>query len=272
MRIRLTSILVALLVQQLYAADGVLEINQSCAAVGCFPGDDAGFPVQITAAGSYILTSKLEVGGSAFGINIGASNVSLDLNAFEVAGDDTGGFSGISLNSGVTSVTVRNGIVRDFGSAGVSGCTLNCAHLRFFDLQVLSNANEGISFSGIDDIVVLNSVASGNGAGGLFLNGDAVIVKDCIVENNGTGDGIRVSNEALLVDNVVRNNGGDGIQVAPRSSVIGNIVTLNGEHGINLGGEALVKNNVAHMNNQSVGPFFDIEACATCTMVDNETP
>ncbi len=30
------------------AADGALEINQDCAAVGCFSGDTAGFPVSIT--------------------------------------------------------------------------------------------------------------------------------------------------------------------------------------------------------------------------------
>lgn len=272
MYFRLAAILTVLLAQQLFASDGVLEINQSCSEAGCFPGDDPGLPVQITATGSYALTSNLEVGGTSAGLNIAASNVSLDLRGFEVAGDDSGGFKGIDLNSGVTGVTVRNGIVRDFGSSGVGGCVLNCGRLRFFDLQVISNANEGFAFSSVDDIVVSNCVAADNGAGGLFLNGDAVVVRGCIVENNGAGDGIRVSNEALVIDNVIRNNDGDGIQVAPRSSVIGNIVTLNGEHGINLGGEALVKNNVAHMNNQSTGSFVDIEDCATCTLVDNETP
>ncbi len=29
------------------AADGVLEINQACAAAGCFAGDSAGFPVTL---------------------------------------------------------------------------------------------------------------------------------------------------------------------------------------------------------------------------------
>ena len=33
------------------ATDGVLEINQSCAAVGCFPGDEARLPVTITQPG-----------------------------------------------------------------------------------------------------------------------------------------------------------------------------------------------------------------------------
>ncbi len=43
------------------AVDGVLEINQACADSGCFSGDGAGFPVIISAAGSYRLTSNLVV-------------------------------------------------------------------------------------------------------------------------------------------------------------------------------------------------------------------
>jgi hypothetical protein len=41
------------------AADGVIEINQSCVAGGCFAGDTAGFPVTISQPGSYRLTSNL---------------------------------------------------------------------------------------------------------------------------------------------------------------------------------------------------------------------
>jgi hypothetical protein len=50
-----------MLVGPLLAGDGKLEINQSCIAVGCFPGDTAGFPVTITSSGSYLLTGNLEV-------------------------------------------------------------------------------------------------------------------------------------------------------------------------------------------------------------------
>ena len=42
------------------AVDGVVEINQTCAVnTGCFAGDTPGFPVTITVAGSYRLTSNL---------------------------------------------------------------------------------------------------------------------------------------------------------------------------------------------------------------------
>jgi hypothetical protein len=47
-----------------YAAEGIAEINQTCAVqTGCFAGDSPGFPVTIdgSAGGSYRLTSDLSV-------------------------------------------------------------------------------------------------------------------------------------------------------------------------------------------------------------------
>ena len=70
------------LVTPALASDGVLEINQTCALeTGCFVGDSAGFPVTITAPGSYRLTSSLNPTGASV-ILIGSSRVQVDLNGF----------------------------------------------------------------------------------------------------------------------------------------------------------------------------------------------
>jgi hypothetical protein len=50
------------------------------------------------------------------------------------------------------------------------------------------------------------------------------------------------------------------------------VVTLNDENGISLDTTALVKNNVVRHNNQDAGMFEDIETCAGCTLIDNDTP
>jgi len=42
-----TALLAATLASAASASEGVLEISQACAAVGCFPGDGPGFPVTI---------------------------------------------------------------------------------------------------------------------------------------------------------------------------------------------------------------------------------
>jgi hypothetical protein len=69
------------------AADGVLEINQTCAAgPGCFPGDAPGFPVEIFAAGGYRLTGSLSVPALQTGVSVFANDVTLDLGGFELTG------------------------------------------------------------------------------------------------------------------------------------------------------------------------------------------
>src|SRR2546421_12802591 len=70
------------------ATDGVIEINQARALAGSVtPGDAAGFPVYISVSGSYRLTSNLTVPNeNTDGIDIGASEVTIDLNGFSILG------------------------------------------------------------------------------------------------------------------------------------------------------------------------------------------
>ena len=85
------------------AADGVHEINQVCALNGgCFPGDAAGFPVQITSSGSYVLTGNLTATGAVSEmIEVGADDVRIDLNNFTIDGGGTcsGPVSGLPVDS-----------------------------------------------------------------------------------------------------------------------------------------------------------------------------
>lgn len=64
------------------AVDGVVEINQDSAlAGGVTPGDSPGFPITLSQAGSYVLTSNLVLNsGGVHGIELTASHVTLDLN------------------------------------------------------------------------------------------------------------------------------------------------------------------------------------------------
>src|SRR5262245_5267299 len=80
------SFLLNLVASDARAVDGVVEINQARAlAGGVTPGDDPGYPVTITQAGSYRLTGSLSnpIGQSAILIN--SIDVTLDLGGFEVA-------------------------------------------------------------------------------------------------------------------------------------------------------------------------------------------
>lgn len=256
---------------QLKAADGTLEINQSCASQGCFSGDNPGFPVEITTAGSYILTGSLFPADSG-GIEITAPHVSLNLNGFEIVGDDVTFESGINILMGITNTEVSNGTIRDFGNAGVY-CEKNfCHQSRFTGLRVISNGQGGLTMSSSNGVTVRDSHIEGNGFGGIFLAGLGIIVSGCTVMNNaGTDAGIRAGNYSIVSGNIVYNNAGHGIHTSDHSTVIGNVVSYSGQHGINLGVESLVKNNTAHNNNQSAGKFVNIEDCVSCTFVDNES-
>jgi len=110
------------------AVDGVVAIDQACALAGCFAGDAPGFPVEITADGSYRLTGNLSVDGVTAVTISAPRSVTLDLNGFAIkgtyacptsAGCPGGAGYGVYSNAGLTRVTVRNGTITDIGSTGV---------------------------------------------------------------------------------------------------------------------------------------------------------
>lgn len=107
------------------AADGVREIDQTCATwTGCFPSDAPGFPVTIdgSAGRSYRLTTSLVSlsSGTPALVQIDADDVTLDLNGFELTGCTTDPCTPSqsflfpqSLISGTgVNVAVRNGRLR----------------------------------------------------------------------------------------------------------------------------------------------------------------
>ena len=118
------------------SADGVLEINQACAeqrgAVagddpGCFDGDADGFPVTITASGSYKLTSNLQPPDiDTTAIDSQADQVTLNLSGFGIIFPGTGCISGALCPqgagdgiAGARSNAVSNGFVKNAGRRGI---------------------------------------------------------------------------------------------------------------------------------------------------------
>lgn len=209
------------------AVDGVIEINQSCVAVGCFPGDAARMPVTITEPGSYRLTSNLagELGLNAIEITLPGMGpgVTLDLNGFEIAGV-SGSLDGIRVTGWATrSVTVRNGTVRDFGGDGIDLAIANGALVE--GIHARENGERGIATGGAG--VVRNSVAWGNGDSGISVNNSG-LVENCIGESN-TLAGIYAYG-ATVRGSVARSNAYYGIQ-AYRGTVSGSSASGNALSG-----------------------------------------
>lgn len=247
------------------ASVGKLEINQQCVAVGCFPGDAPGFPVQLVEQGSYVLTGNLDSADAPVlqpVIQITAAFISLDLNGFTVLANSSADPGAIQINASY--VEVKNGVLSGTASAGIVG---NGSHLRLLDLRiVLIPGGPGIELGGYD-IQIRNCLVSGNGGnGGILALGLHVAVVGCTVTNN-TQAGIRIGPRSLVADNVVSNNTGHGIDAGTSSTVRGNVVTSSGAYGINLEGDTLVIGNTVVSNG-----LGNIATCASCTIVDNEAP
>lgn len=94
------------------ANDGVIELNQSkILAAG-------GFPYQITASGSYVLTSNLTLGGGANALTLAASGITLDLNGFSIVGSGLGCLAAsdraIAATGSQSQIVIKNGTIRGF--------------------------------------------------------------------------------------------------------------------------------------------------------------
>ena len=300
----LYSVIAALWAIPLLANDGVLEINQACAVSGCFDGDAAGFPVTISGAGSYVLTDNLLVDtNDTNGILIQADNVTLDLNGFELAGNGTNQY-GIRLEANV--VEIRDGVVRDFGFAGIATPFSNTGNsTRVISVRVSGSGGGGLGIFLEDKAMVINCTIVDNTGAGILTSDDSTVRENLVVGNS--GNGIAGRNGMVVSDNVVRGAGLFGIRVEGASVVSGNSVSFGDGFGIHVEGqgsvisgntshsnqksgicptaqgatcavddanhgESLLHHNVAFNNNLSGMAFANIEPCTSCTLIDNHTP
>lgn len=240
------------------AADGALPISQACAATGCFAGDVPGFPVTVTSAGSYVLTSNLAVGNpTTSAIVITADDVDLDLHGFEVAGPVTctgqgstlsctfSGSAGRGIDAGAGQRTsVRDGFVRGFAAAGIA--TGEGGRLQ--DLSVDSIAGSGITVgteSRVSESVVSfsgNGIAAGDGAiversvvlGSLqngIVTGAGGAVIECVAHGSGLV-GITAGLGTLVRRSVSNGSQADGIQASFGGQVSESIALTSGQDGI----------------------------------------
>jgi hypothetical protein len=238
------------------AADGVLQINQVCAAgSGCFAGDTPGFPVSIIAGGSYRLTSNLTApNANTTVVSITGSGVSLDLNGFVIRG--TSSYAGPPIatctnpgsGEGVTGtggdVVVRNGHVIGTGSTGVN---LGGPNSRVEQVTVEDCCGHGIAI-GIGSLA-RESVATRNFLNG-FIAGAASRVSACLAFDNG-GSGVASFPGAtrLVVEGCSSSeNGVDGIFAGDRSLVRGSLCNANRDDGIDLGANGQVLESIAIAN------------------------
>lgn len=252
------------------AGDGRLEINQACAeGGGCFSGDDPGFPVQLVASGSYVLTSDLAPPADTAGIfmPVNADNSTIDLNGFTLAGPETcdgtpvTSCTGSSTAHGIDGtfrdgVTVRNGTIRGMSGHGVQ---LDRQTL-IQNVQVIENGADGLNLgdsSSVESVVARRNNQTGvvvgdqstairirsvgNGGWGM-LAGDGSVVSDSTAAANAS-QGFYMSAGAILRDSVSRNNQSSGVSLEADASIIDSTSVNNTGQGVDCVSAAAVKGN-----------------------------
>ncbi|MEM7479666.1 MAG: right-handed parallel beta-helix repeat-containing protein [Acidobacteriota bacterium] len=235
------------------ASDGVGEIHQACVATGCLAGDTAGFPIQITQPGSYLLTSNLTVPDeNTTAIEVTAEGpVQIDLGGFSISGVTTcsgnpivctplGTGSGINSDPS-RSISIRNGAIR-----GMGGFAINVGSGLIEDTVVRGNGGTGIAAAAA---IVQSNVVIGNGSTGI-TNGAGMILNNQVFGNGGTGIAGTVG--PTVRGNRVRGNGGAGNNPGIRTVdgyVFDNHVELNDSVGLQANGTTVFGNNVFRSNN-----------------------
>lgn len=186
------------------------------------PGDaDSDF--RITQPGSYYLTGGITGESGKSGIEIAASNVTVDLMGFTLQGVP-GSLDGVRTDGARNGLTIRNGIVTGFGEDGIDA------------LQ--GGFGEACVVEGVD--------VSQNAANGLRLNNRGV-ARECSVRLNGA-DGIVTRSGCLVESCTVHQNAGRGISVALGCNVVGCISRQNTLVGIQSQGTGSIADCVTRDN------------------------
>lgn len=230
--------------------DGRWPIDAACVPVGCFNGDAPGYPVEITAPGSYVLTSDLDVRQEpspehVIAILVSAAAVDLDLDGFALRGPVTctsspaacshgsGVGVGVLAENGATALRLHDGSIVGFGALGAQlfGDFPALERLRFTDIRSTAVVAFGVG-ARVEEVVVHR------GGGGIFLSG-AGSVRDSSVSALG-GLGIEAGAAATVESNVVTAipNFAYAVSVGVGSLVGGNLVA-NGFQGIRSTGGTL---------------------------------
>lgn len=176
---------------------------------------------RITQPGSYYLVSNLTGVASKSGIEIAASDVTLDLMGFRLVGV-TGSLAGINVVGGVSNIAIRNGTIRSFAGGGIAAGS--CQGCSVEEVRCIGNTGSGINL-GSDAMVRRCYCASNTQSGIQTLVGAEV--SECIVRANGT-NGISTSDHSIASGNVAIGNTSTGLTVGAGAMVGGVITAQNG--------------------------------------------
>lgn len=244
--------------------DALLASVEPRTVVNDLPGSSSAVHV-IAAPGSYYLVSNVIGESNKAGVEIQASNVTLDLNGFVLSATGiTTPRAGITIDENdYKGIEVKNGVITgwsagiDFDVGGIEEGGI-ADYVRLERLRVTGNQGAGIK-AGIATTLT-DSIVADNGDNGVSLGGGSIVSGTATANNL---NGIVLSDGSLASECTAVNNTLDGITVL-RGVVRGCVARVNGDEGI-VATEALVDGNSSNQNTNG-------EITATnATLADNHT-
>lgn len=227
------------------------------------PGD-ANSRYRIAARGSYYLTGNIQGAASKSGIEIGASDVTIDLNGFALIGVPSS-LSGITTDGSQTRITIRNGSIVDWDGSGITSVGSGSAFFRVEDVSVDLNASQGISLP--NNSSAINCSANGNTGNGITILTFGTI-RGCMVANNGTG--ISAGQGSVINQCSSSSNAGHGFSTPTSATLADCIAYDNGGTGFNGGNSISAQGCVSRANNIGFD-FLAGGAMTNCTAFSNAT-
>lgn len=238
------------------AVDGVLEINQARALAGDGGSDAPGFPVTLSAPGSYRLTSNLEVETlNTTAIDVDADDVSIDLNGFVIQNrtpcrPDCGApGSGIGVDaSGQENTAVSNGTIIGMGSSAISAG--DDSHV--WQLRAIGNGGTALVVG--DRGTVRDSMVDGAGGRGIETGANGGVFDSSV--SGTTDDGIRMGGGSTVSGSRIQNAGDDGIEITgKRASVVDSLVLQSGGIGIFMQDGVVARNVISGSSTTAIFLF-----------------
>ncbi len=210
-------------------------------------------PTTITQEGAYCLGNTIN--GA---ITIAASNVELDLSNRRVT-------QGITVNSTIDQVTIRNGVVE--GVANAISVGSEASNITIEDVTV-KYATRGINFQGVIDGLITNCEMVLNTTG-LELNGcQDITIKDCSALSCAmTGYGVDSSTNSYF-DSCSAVRTGDGNSTVTNNTVCG-FLAANGSRNIFERCIANTTEALSTTDQNSIVAGFALRGSETCTKIIN---
>ncbi len=196
--------------------DGLISPSASCKAIAITS------PTTLLTPGVYCLAQNI-TSALATTIEIGADNITLDLNGYNISNSSAGG-TGIRLSNSASHITIKNGSVHKL-TGGANGIGINVSFTGnpsdiHIEKVMVSGWNLGITGLQVGSVVIQQCIIRNNNVHGIFFDAGSeniLIAQSLIKVNNGDGIRLTSATQVVINENTINANGGNGLHVTAAS-------------------------------------------------------